>query len=422
MTGTSIPARVQDHVSKARLLRRLSELASIGGREDGGVSREALSAAELQARAYLIAEARALGCEVLTDACANLFFRRPGTVDGPPVMTGSHIDTQPVGGKLDGAYGVIGALEVIAALNDAGVQTRHPIEVVAWTNEEGCRFAPGTMGSGAFVDPASVAGFRESVGRDGVRFSDALDNVFAAFPDLPARAPAAPLRAYVELHIEQGPVLEQAGTPLGVVTGIQGVRWYRLAFSGTAAHAGTTPMDRRRDAMKAAVDMAQRLYALAGARAASGLRMTLGHWDVRPNSVNTIPDSVVFTIDARSPDQAVLERFHQDLLTMAAGVDETMRPTCELSFARAPTDFPAPMQALVERACLRAAPSHQPLRLVSGAFHDAMHLAAHCPTTMIFVPSRGGISHNAAEETEPHELFLGVRALAFAVAELAERE
>jgi N-carbamoyl-L-amino-acid hydrolase len=336
-------------------------------------------------------------------------------------MTGSHIDTQPIGGMLDGAYGVVGALEVIAALNDAGVRTRRPIEVVIWTNEEGCRFSPGTMGSSAFANPALMAGYRLATDCNGVSFGQALGTVFDSFPGLPIRALGTPVAAYVELHIEQGPVLERAGTSLGVVTGIQGVRWYRVGFTGTAAHAGTTPMDERRDAMHAAVELAQQLYAMAAAEAASGLRLTLGHWEVQPNSVNTIPASALFTIDVRCPDETVLERFDNGLQSLALACGKRAPAACELFFARAPTVFPEATQAAVERACRRAKPGTTPLRLVSGAFHDAMHLAGQCPTGMIFVPSRGGISHNAAEETAPHDLFLGVRALAHTIAELANQ-
>ncbi|WP_458762588.1 M20 family metallo-hydrolase [Cupriavidus basilensis] len=417
--------QAQDHVNSGRLQAAIAALAAFGGRDDGGVSRETLTDIDLAARRHLIEQARALGCEVSTDDCANLFFRRAGKADLPPVLTGSHADTQPVGGKLDGAYGVLAGLEVIAALNEAGIETLRPIEVVAWTNEEGSRFGPGAMGSSAFVDPACLPAYRASVDGANIRFGDALDAALAATDDVPRRPMQRPMSACVELHIEQGPVLERAAVPLGVVTGIQSVRWYRVECTGVMAHAGTTPMDERSDAMATAVGIAHQLYAYAAAEAASRLRLTLGRWQVGPNSVNTIPGKVEFTIDVRCVDEAVLARFE----AMLDAVTAQARPrqggiTYQCFFRRPPTHFPAAMLNLIERACARAseqASQGKPLHLTSGAFHDAMYLAEHCPTAMIFVPSKGGISHNAAEETAPHELFLGAQALAYTVAALANQ-
>ena len=417
--AAGLASRAVDH---ERLQARIAALARFGGREDGGVSRETLTEADRAARRHLADEARALGCEVAIDDCANLYFRRPGTEDLPPVLTGSHIDTQPVGGKLDGAYGVVGGLEAIAALNDAGIRTRHPIEVVAWTNEEGCRFAPGAMGSSAFVEPARLAEFRGAEDGRGVRFGDALDRALSEAGELARKPLARTLAAYVELHIEQGPVLEQAGMPLGVVTGIQGVRWYRVSCVGEAAHAGTTPMDRRADAMVAAMELALRLHGQAGERG-HALRVTLGRWTVEPNSVNTIAGKATFTVDARCPDDEALARFEAFL--EAAARDHRWRGAIHVErfFRKAPTIFPEDLVAAVGRSCdaVSAAAGHRaPPRLSSGAFHDAMYLAQHCPSAMIFVPSTGGISHNAAEATDPEALTLGVRALAHTLAVLGQ--
>lgn len=414
--------RVLQHVNSERLRTAIAELARYGGRDDGGVARETLTEIDLQARHYLIARARALGCSVAVDDCANLFFRRPGRSDLPPVLTGSHVDTQPVGGKLDGAYGVVAGLEVLQALQDAGVQTERPIEVVVWTNEEGSRFGPGCMGSSAYVDPAKLAGYRAV--RDGSQqsFGEAVDRALQAMPDVPRRPLRQPLAGFVELHIEQGPVLETAGVPLGVVTGIQSVRWYRVKVTGVAAHAGTTPMDIRTDAMAACIQMAHRLYAEAERRQASGLRLTLGRWVVGPNSINTIPGEVEFTIDMRCVDEGVLAEFDavmRDILQSHAG---RTRVVLEAIFERKPTHFPTGMTALVEEACARTcqlAAKPAPLALTSGAFHDAMYLADHCPTAMLFVPSKKGISHNAAEETDHGDLVLGAQALAYVVTRMA---
>jgi N-carbamoyl-L-amino-acid hydrolase len=412
----------QDHVQFDRLQQFLHELAMFGGREDGGVSREALTDIDLQARRFLIDKARSLGCEVHIDDCANLFFRRRGLSDLPPVLTGSHVDTQPVGGKLDGAYGVVGGLEVIAALNDAGIETQRAIEVVAWTNEEGCRFGPGAMGSSAFVDPRRLSEYRKSMDAKGMSFGDAVDLALKAVADVPSRPMAEQMSACVELHIEQGPVLERARVPLGVVTGIQSVRWYQLHLTGSAGHAGTMPMDERTDAMAAAVGLAHQLYDYRVRRATDTLRLTLGRWQVSPNSINTIPGSVTFTVDVRSVDEQVLAQFESAMNDMIKGYNWAGSIVVENLFARPPTLFPDTMLAVIEQACERACTKAllaPPMRLTSGAFHDAMYLADQCPTAMIFVPSKGGISHNAAEETDPRELFLGVQALAYAVTMLA---
>ena len=414
--------QAQDHVNGERLQAAITALARFGGRDDGGVARETLTDVDLASRRYLIDQARALGCEVSIDACANLFFRRAGRADLPPVLTGSHADTQPVGGKLDGAYGVLAGLEVIAALNDAGITTLHPIDVVAWTNEEGSRFGPGAMGSSSHVDPTRLDAYRAATDKDGVSFGVALDVALLAAADVPRRPMQQPISACVELHIEQGPVLEQANIPLGIVTGIQSVRWYQVTCTGMAGHAGTTPMDRRVDAMAAAVSVAHQLYAYAADKADSALRLTLGRWHVTPNSINTIPGKVEFSVDMRCLDESVLVAFEQALLTLTQHHDWRGAINVECIFLRPPTHFPDTMLTLIDQACARAcqqAGHAAPLRLTSGAFHDAMYLAEHCPTAMIFVPSKDGISHNAAEETAPHELLLGAQALAYTVTALA---
>lgn len=410
------------HVSSERLRTAIAELARYGGRDDGGVARETLTDMDLQARRYLIDRARAMGCAVEVDDCANLFFRRAGKTDLPPVMTGSHVDTQPVGGKLDGAYGIVAGLEVLQALQDAGVQTERPVEVAVWTNEEGSRFGPGCMGSSAYVDPARLAGYRAA--RDGAQlsFGEAVDRALQAIPDVPRRPMQQPLTGFVELHIEQGPVLETAGVPLGVVTGIQSVRWYRVKVTGVAAHAGTTPMTIRTDAMAACIQMAHRLYAEAARQQASGLRLTLGRWVVSPNSINTIPGEVEFTIDMRCVDESVLAEFDAVMRDIVQGSTGRTRIALDLIFERRPTHFPAEMTLLIEEACARAcqlAGTPAPASLTSGAFHDAMYLADHCPTAMLFVPSKKGISHNALEETDHADLFMGAQALAYAVTRMA---
>lgn len=404
--------KAASHVNPSRLLASIQTLARFGARTDGGVDRPALSPVDLDARRHLIERALALGCTVHTDACANLFFRRAGTEDLAPVMSGSHVDTQPMGGKLDGCYGVLAALECVAALEDAGIRTRRPLEVAVWTNEEGTRFQPGAMGSSAFVDPAAITRYCDARDRDGITLADAIAAHHAAFPALATRVADDAAHAFVELHIEQGPLLELAGVPLGVVTGIQGVRWYSLRCEGSAAHAGTTPMHARRDAMTLAIAVRAEIEAFATGLGREATRITFGRWSVEPNSINTIPASVIFTIDFRHPDPAVLDTFDQMLAdcAMRHGV------TSEALFNHPPVHFPSAVTCHIADACdaLGAAS----LSLTSGAFHDAMYLAKHCPTAMLFVPSRGGISHNPLEATDDEHLVLGTRALAHCLVRL----
>ncbi|MFY1663571.1 M20 family metallo-hydrolase [Pseudomonas sp. Pseu.R1] len=400
-------------VSAARLQYWLETLATFGPGTHGGMNRQALSEEELQARAWLIDEAKKLGCTVWTDGCANLFIRRNGREDLPPVMTGSHIDTQPTGGTLDGCYGVMAGLEVLHALTEANVQTLRPIEVVVWTNEEGSRFSPGAMGSSAYVDPSRLTEYRTHQDAAGITVGAALDAHAQRFPELPHRDKIA-THAFVELHIEQGPVLEQADIPLGVVSGIQGVRWYQVRCTGASAHAGTTPTPMRRDALLMATNTLGPIDALADRLAGDDKRLTFGRWNVHPNAINTIAGEVTFSIDFRHADPAVLDAFD-------AGLSACLPVDAELTrlFTHAPTVFDRQVLDVLEQGCNATGLPWQPIR--SGAFHDAMYLAEHCPSAMLFVPSRDGISHNPLEFTEPAQLEAGVRALAWSLVALAEQ-
>ncbi|BBQ00302.1 Zn-dependent hydrolase [Burkholderia sp. SFA1] len=401
-----IARQIADAVNQDRLLESIDTLATFGARGDGGVDRPALGERDVEARRFLIDRARALGCSVHVDACANLFFRREGGAALAPVMTGSHIDTQPTGGKLDGCYGVLAGFEVLAALNDANACTRRPLEVAIWTNEEGTRFSPGAMGSSAFVEPSRMARYADVRDSERITLSAALDHHRRAFPELPQRAQHEAAHAFVELHIEQGPQLEDAGVPLAVVNGIQGVRWYAFHVQGTAAHAGTTPMPLRRDAMTLAIALRQELDAIAHELGRADTRVTFGRWSIEPNSINTIPSAVSFTIDFRHPDASVLAAFDEH----AHAIAQRHGARIEALFTHAPVAFDASVLACIDEAC--RALDVRTLHLTSGAFHDAMYLATHCPSGMIFVPSIDGISHNPAEATDARHLVLGARALA----------
>jgi N-carbamoyl-L-amino-acid hydrolase len=393
-------------VNQDRLLESIDTLATFGARDDGGVDRPALGERDIEARRFLIERARALGCGVHVDACANLFFRREGDAALAPVMTGSHIDTQPTGGKLDGCYGVLAGFEVLAALNDANVRTRRPLEVAIWTNEEGTRFSPGAMGSSAFVEPSRMARYADVRDSEGMTLSAALDHHRSAFPGLPQRAQHEVAHAFVELHIEQGPQLEDADVPLAAVSGIQGVRWYALHVQGSAAHAGTTPMPLRRDAMTLAIALRQELDAIAHELGRADTRVTFGRWSIEPNSINTIPSAVSFTIDFRHPEASVLAAFDEH----AHAIVQRHGARIEALFTHAPVAFDASVLSCIDGAC--RALDARALHLTSGAFHDAMYLATHCPSGMIFVPSIDGISHNPAEATDAGHLALGARVLA----------
>lgn len=402
-------------VSQARLMALVDELAGFGARPDGGVDRQALTAPDIEARAFLAGRARALGCTVQHDAAGNLFFRRPGRATVAPVATGSHIDTQPAGGRLDGAYGVCAGFEVIAALNDAGVTTHAPIEVVAWSNEEGCRFAPGSLGSQAFVEPEALPQLLDATDAAGVRYGECIERMRLQLHEVVERPVGMALAAFVEAHIEQGPVLEANGLPVGIVSCAQGVRWFRVRAIGEARHAGTTPLAHRRDALRAATGLMTRLYDLA--EDLPELRLTVGRIDVEPASINTVPGAATITVDARHIDAALLDRCEAALTDYASA----RRHGCDVVVERLmalPTTFFDDRVRHSLRSAARML-GHESCDIVSGAFHDAVHLTRHCPTGMIFVPSHRGISHHPAEYTDPASLAAGAQVLAASLIHLA---
>jgi len=416
MTATQ---RLLDALSEARLWQRHAEMGAIGATARGGVDRQALTPADAAAQTTLAAWAAARGFECSRDEIGNVYVRRAGTDPAAdPVLMGSHLDTQPTGGRFDGAYGVLAGFEILEALADAAIPTRRPVEVVAWTNEEGSRFQPGAMGSGVFAGAFDLAAMLAVKDWEGNVYGPALERLRVASP-LPARAmrsvrPAA----YLEAHIEQGPVLEDAGATIGVVTGIQGSRRYAIDLTGEDAHAGTTPRARRRDALSAAV------AAIAALEremhdAADTVRFTVGRMEVAPNSPNTVPGKVLFTIDLRHPDAATLDRLGAriapivETIAQARGCGVEVRPLSHV----APTHFAAEMVAHV-RAATRAL-GYRHLEMPSGAGHDAMYLSRLCPTAMVFVPCLNGVSHNEAESATPADLHAGARVMAHALLAVA---
>ncbi len=415
----TISMQVAENVDESRLWQRHVEMAAHGARADGGVDRQALSAADIAARRQLIAWATDLELTCLHDAIGNLYVRLEGQDPGAaPVMTGSHLDSQPTGGKYDGTYGVLAGLEALQAIQATGRTPARPIEAVAWTNEEGSRFLPGCMGSGVMTGALALDDVLKAEDWDGVAVADALRETLAAVPALATREARTPV-AYVEAHIEQGPVLEGAGCTIGAVTGIQGNQRYRVQVTGAEAHSGTTPRAARQDAVAAAAAMVTALYE-ATADDGDVARFTVGRFDVSPGAVNTVAGTVTFTIDLRHPEAAALA----ELAAVIAPTCERLAGRCAVTVEKAsdtaPVAFDGDMVAMVERHA--AALNLPTMALPSGAGHDAIHLAGVCPTAMVFVPCAGGVSHNPAESATPGDLAAGTRVLAACLAELAGLE
>jgi N-carbamoyl-L-amino-acid hydrolase len=402
-------------VDGARLWDSLMALARIGATPKGGVRRLALSELDGQGRDLFVRWCREAGLEVSVDGVGNIFARRAGRdAARAPVMSGSHLDTQPSGGKFDGCYGVLAALEVVRTLNDAGLATEAPIEVAVWTNEEGTRFLPTMGGSGAFAGVHGVEYLLAQQDVDGISAGAALDRI-----GYRGAAPVGgrPVGAYFEAHIEQGPVLEDEGITIGVVTGALGQRWFNVNVIGMDAHAGPTPMHLRRDAMLASARLVQAVNRIALATPDS--RGTVGMMQVKPNSRNVIPGHVFFSVDFRSATADGLEAMERALRQDAATVAREQR--VEITIERA-VEFPP---SRFDAACVDAVRSGAAALglsardIVSGAAHDAVYIARVAPTGMIFVPCEGGISHNEIENARPEHLEAGCNVLLHAMLERA---
>ena len=399
-----------------RLWVRHMALGRFGARDDGGVDRPALSAIESEARAQLVTWARDIGLKPFTDRMANLFLRLEGRDPHlPPVLAGSHIDSQPTGGKFDGVFGVLAALESVQAIIAWGEQPLRPIEIVAWTNEEGSRFAPGMPGSEVFAGRKSLDEAYASRDGAGVSQGDAVRDVLARDVDIPLRDFGFPIHAYIEPHIEQGPLLEAAGIPIGIVTGIQGTRRYRVKVIGEAAHAGTALRAGRRDALMAAVRMIAEID--RAALEPDDIKLTVGLFEVTPNAPSVVPSEVLFSIDLRHPENDIVD----DMDRKIRDIVEAQRGPCAVELrqiAHAPSlAFASEIRSLIAAA---AASEQMPaMDIYSAAGHDSRQLHYVCPTGMIFIPCRGGISHNPAEWAEPAHLAAGAKVLANVIWQLA---
>ena len=407
-------------VREDRLWQRHADMAKLGGTPKGGVNRQALSPEDAAARNLLASWAKARGFSMFTDAIGNLFVRREGSEPAAlPVMSGSHMDSQPTGGRFDGMYGVLAAFEALEALEDAGLKTRRPLIAVAWTNEEGSRFQPGAMGSAVVAGRNRLDDMLMVRDWKGVVLKEALAETLAAAP-APMRdgKPGFALDGYVEVHIEQGPRLENERKTIGVVTGIQGSRRYIVEVNGEEAHAGTTPRAARKDAFAAATRIASAMYE-ATTDAQDTLRFTIGRVDVHPGSPNTVPGRASFTVDMRHPSEDVLETHEKKLLDIVANRAAPCTARVDRVTAVAPTDFDLQVINLVRAKADALKLSN--MDMPSGAGHDAMHIAKLCPAGMIFVPCERGISHNEIENATPADLAAGARVLVEVLAELANR-
>ncbi len=401
-------------VNEERLHDSLRRLAEIGATPGGGVTRLALSDEDKAGRDLLRVWMEEAGLAVRVDDFGNMAGRRDGAEVGPVVMLASHCDSVVRGGRYDGAYGVLAGLEVVRTLNDHGITTRRPIEVVNWTNEEGVRFEPAMLCSGAVVGRFDRAYVYDRTDRAGRRFEDELRRISYLGDEGARPGPAA---AYLELHVEQGPVLEAAAVPVGVVEGIVGITWLEVTLEGRADHAGPTPMGSRRDALAAAARVVSGVEAMA--RRTNEAVATIGRLTVDPNVINTIPGRVVMSVDIRHPEESVLDALVGELEHLAASVsDETgVGIGLERFWTSEPTPFDPHVKAAVAAACEELG---LPLRqLWSSAGHDAKYLQDVCPSAMIFVRSRDGLSHSEQEYSSPEDLEAGANVLLRAALGLA---
>jgi N-carbamoyl-L-amino-acid hydrolase len=412
MSGTN------QRIDGQRLWDSLMAMAEVGATPRGGVKRLTLTEVDRQGRERFAGWCQALGLAMRVDAIGNMFARREGRDPARlPVLFGSHLDSQPTGGKFDGALGVIAGLEVMRSLNDLGIVTEAPLELVNWTDEEGSRFGHSLMGSGVWAgvyDEAKVNALRDP---EGTSVGEALDAIGYRGPE-PARP--FPADSYFELHIEQGPILEREGKQIGIVTGAQAQVWYDAVITGQDAHAGTTPPSARRDALVAAARVIARVDALMRERGEDG-RGTVGFLQVLPNSCNVVPGEVRFSVEFRHPRTAEIEAlaaaFPAEAAALVAESGCTLALTEKFRFAHQP--FDAECVGLVRDAAARLGlPARE---IISGAGHDAVYVARHLPTAMIFTPCKDGLSHNEAESILPAEAEAGCQVLFEAVVARANR-
>ncbi|WP_444921031.1 Zn-dependent hydrolase [Microbulbifer sp. CnH-101-G] len=407
----------QMRIDGARLWQSLMQMAEIGATPAGGCNRQALTDEDRKGRDLFVRWCREIGCEIRVDRMGNIFARRPGTDNNlPAVITGSHLDTQPTGGKFDGVYGVLAGLEVLRTLDERGVRTKAPLEVVVWTNEEGARFSPAMVGSGVWAGEFSLDYGHSRMDKSGVTIGQELERIgyLGTEPVQPT-----PIKAAFEAHIEQGPILEKQDQVIGVVTGVQGIRWYDVTFFGTPCHAGPTPMEDRRDPVQAMAWLCEKLYGEVRAYSTDA-RITCGDLRAAPGSRNTVPEKVVLALDLRHPTPEGLEHLHRTLYRVAEQVQEASGVAIDIreEWYSPPVAFDKGCVEAVDSAVQNLGYSHR--KMVSGAGHDSVYVSRVAPVSMIFVPCAGGLSHNEAESAEPGHLEAGCNVLLHAMLNSAE--
>jgi len=402
-------------INRARLAESMDALGKIGGTARGGLHRVALTDDDRRGRDLLVRWMKEAGLTVTVDQMGNLFGIRPGTEARPPVFMGSHADSVPSGGQYDGQLGVLCALETLRTLNDRKARTRHPVGMIVFTNEEGARFQPAMIASGVMAGKIPLEDAYNARDRDGLRLVDELQRIGYLGPE---PCVPRPMRAYLELHIEQGPHLEEEGLPLGVVEGIVAIAWSRITLHGVQDHAGPTPMRLRHDALVAAAEIVTGVRGIAR-HIAGDMVATVGRLDVTPNIPNAIPGRVGLSVDFRDPAESNLDRalVMLDQVVRGAARHEGVRAEVDHYWRVPRTPFDREVVDVVEAAATELGCGHR--RILSGAGHDAQYMAAICPTGMIFVPSRGGRSHCEEEFTELDDVEHGANALLLACARLA---
>ena len=408
----------QLRVDGQRLWDSIMAIAEIGPGQHGGSCRLALTDEDRDGRDLFIEWCKQIDCSITIDDMGNIFARRAGRNNElAPIVAGSHLDTQPHGGRFDGIYGVLAALEELRTLHDNNVTTEAPVEVVVWTNEEGSRFAPAMISSGVYAGLFEKDFAWSSTDSDGKSLGDELHRIGYRGD---TACGSNPIGALLEAHIEQGPILEADNDQIGVVIGGQGQHWYDVRLTGQDSHAGSTPMPGRRDALVAAAEIITMVQALALEFAPQAVS-TVGEMSVMPNSRNTIPGEVFLTIDIRNPDDRVLAEMAEQIESRVAVIAEKHGVQCELDeiWDKAPVKFDPDCIAAVSEATNSLGYTNQ--QMVSGAGHDACQVCLVAPTSMIFVPCAGGLSHNEQESAEPGDLEAGCNVLLHAMLKLANR-
>lgn len=421
MEGSALASHIEaitGGINSRRLWDSIMVSAEYGATANGGIHRLALTETDNAVHIKLLEWINLPHYHFFVDAIGNLFIRRDGALPAAsPVMTGSHLDTQPSGGKFDGIYGVLAGLEVFRTLDDLGITTSRPLELAIWANEEGCRFIPGCMGSACFSKPETLPGWLSITDNENISVGQAVAGFHQALSGIPHRPLGIPVHAYIEAHIEQGPILEQTSSTIGIVSGIQGCRDFQIVITGMEAHAGTTPVSSRQDAMKTAVRLLHDLYGVMDA-AGEDCRFTVGAMQVYPNSNSVVPGKVVFNIDFRHPSQSVLKALGDDIIAACSKHSGPCSIEAKELRWRKPAVFRNTVPDLIQNAADRLKLPNRVLP--SGASHDAVNLHECCPTGMIFVPCEGGISHNEKENATPEDLYAGTQVLAEVIYRLAE--